>query len=369
MIVIIGLVVAIIALVVIVVALFLNVSANEAREAELREEIEITTIDDDPPEPTATPEPDREEADDEVTPETYGDTVTVTVDIHVEESAIQGDGIYLLSTDREELTVTRISTAGGDVETITVPWSGWWPWIEAFSVTDDGTFLFLALEFDIDTDEDIYLLAEYDVTTGTLTYQDVTAALHINPDDPWLASAVFDLVGNLIYSVWDDDMEELFFVLGRDGSSRGEIELGEFATFQSPARMRDGQMVLFGRDQSEERRGDSLMGIDIETASLSDELFLNDRDTRMTIWQTYSAASDSPFDLYVDMMMMGAGNIILYGLDLAAGELTPLFDWEELEIIPDWGDMVFFLADGRLAIVERQSQRDNFWADVTIFMP
>jgi len=369
-IVIVVLVVALIALIAVAVALFVNVSVAEPRDIEIKEEPPIAELDEPRIETSEDVSSSEEEGND--TSQPGGDSISLTIEEHVLASAMQGDGIYLLSGASGALTVIRVSTEDGDMQTMEIPWGEWWPWVEAFSVTDDGNFLFLFLEYDLDTGQEIYLLAEYDATTGDLTYQDVTAAMGIDPMEDWVASAIFDPAGNLIFSEWSADGDEAFFVLGRDGSFRGEVDLEGFS-FWPPVRARDGQMVMLGWGASwDDAFGNVLREIDADTVSLSEEVLFSDSDlhtdsSRLRMWSIYGAEPGAPFDLYVDVTI--EGEHILHGFDLATGELTLLFDWEELAVVPDWGDDVFFLANRRIAVLEHLNRRDNFWAELTIFMP
>jgi len=282
--------------------------------------------------------------------------VSLTIDDFVDYVTAQGDWIYYSYTERGILAVTRISADGAEEQRTEVEWKGWWPMLTAFEVTDEGHFLFLLHEFG--GEEEVYYYVKYNTNTGEVSYQNISDVFSFDVETTWVSRAIFDRAGNLFIMLFD---EEVIYVFDQNRHFHGHVDLGEFWVMNA-SRARDGQVLLHGMDDNFEW---VLKGIDLETNTLTEPIsFL---DTNRRIWNIYSAQSSAQFDLFLDLEADGVYH--LYGFNMGTGALTFLLNWDEIGILPDFSDEVFFLENGRIAVLQRHFERDRFWSELTIFTP
>jgi len=285
-----------------------------------------------------------------------GAEVRIELDTFVHNATARGDWIYVSDAERDVIVVTRMHNDGIQTELTTIEWSGWWPLISAFEVTEEGDFLFLIRKF-LD-DVEAYYYVRYHVADSMLTYQNISDPLSFDMDEVWIIDALFDSAGNLFIYLWEEDM---VYIVDSAGNFFAQIDVDGFRISHT-FRARDGRVFFMGMDPSFEW---VLKGIDLNTNALT--IPISFHESAMWIWNAYSTQIGSQFDLYVDLEEDGIYR--LHGYDIATGELTFLFNWEDTEVLPNWGDVVLFLENGRVAVVQRHSERDRFWSELIIFTP
>jgi len=279
--------------------------------------------------------------------------VRMELDSFAQNAAVRGDWIYFGYAERDQVAVTRLSDDGTQIDRTVLEWDSWWPMISVFDVTEEGDFLFLLRAFR--DDMEAYYYVKYNVAENRLIYQNISDQLSFDMTTVWITDALFDSAGNLIIHLWD---EEVLYVVDDHGNFLARIDLEAFR-FSHLFRARDGQVFLLGMDDSFEW---ALKGIDLDHSTLTAPQYIHESVT--WIWNAYSAQIGSSFDLYVDLDEHG-----FHGYDMETGELTLLFYWEDIGIITDWGDDVLMLENGRVAVIQRHSERDRLWSELIIFTP
>jgi len=283
--------------------------------------------------------------------------VRIELEAFISHATAQGDWLYFSDAERDLITVARLSSDGTQEQRTEIEWHGWWPMISAFAVTEEGDFLFLIREWN-DDDVEAYYYVTYHVAESTLTYQNISDPLSFDMDTVWITDALFDSAGNLFIYLWDEDV---VYIVDYTGNFHAQIDVDGFRISHT-FRARDGQVFFMGMDPSFEW---VLKGIDLDTNALTAPIYFH--ESAMWIWNAYSAQIGSQFDLYVDLEEDGVYK--LHGYNMATGELTFLFNWEDTEVLPDWGDSVLFLENGRVAVLQRHSERDRFWSELIVFTP
>ena len=301
------------------------------------------------------------EPPDEYIPEPPDETdtreeVRLEMEDFIDNITVQGNSIYYSHSGWDIITVVRVSADGTEEQKTEIEWDSWGPWISTFEVTSDGYFLFLLHEFE--EDGEVYYFARYNVAQSTMIYQNISDQLSIDMNTTWIHTAAFDADGNIFIHIPDEDK---IYILDRDGIYSGQIDLDDFwvaDAFQA----RDGQVILLGRDETFDL---VLKGIDLETNTLTNITTFPSH--LMWLWGAYSGHNSTRFDLYIDFEYNDIEG--LYGYNIQTGELTFLFDWEEIGILPDWDNDIVFLENGQVAVLQRHSTRNRFWAELIIFTP
>jgi len=345
-IIVIAIVVILLALIVVLALQFINVSVVDPEITEPRVETEhVPAL---PPEIEDDPEP----------PAIVDiqDEVRLTIEEFISPISVQGDGLYYSYTDWNVIAVVRVSTDGAETQRTEIEWESWGPWISAFEVTHDGYFLFLLHDFD--DDEAVYYFVRYNTSDSTLTYQNISDQLSLDMNTVWIHTAAFDTEGNVFLHMPDEDT---IYILDRNGIYRGYVDLGDFWVAEA-FQARDGQVILLGRDENFDL---ALKGINLETNLLTRVTTFD--SSLMWLWGAYSGQHSTAFDLFLDFEYGDAYG--LFGYNIATRELTFLFDWEEIEILPDWDNDIVFLEDGLVAVLQNHSTRQRFWSELIIFTP
>ena len=80
--------------------------------------------------------------------------------------------------------------------------------ISAFTVTNEGNFLFLLDEFE--EDSEVYYYVKYDVITSEVRYQNISDTFSFDIASTWIAEALFDQVGNLFVVPFEAGLTYIF---------------------------------------------------------------------------------------------------------------------------------------------------------------
>ena len=277
-------------------------------------------------------------------------------------AALLGNRIYFSYVERGaywNIVVEGVTPGGASLRQTSLPWGETWPVILGFSATQEGNFLFLILE--LHEGGETLFLAEYDTQAGTFRPRDITHLLSEASEQLWVSRVLFDSAGNLVFSAVIDG-ETALYILGRDGRLRGRVELD---LIEGGQLAKTGCGRIFSQSRGPGERGGVLTEIDMERGVQGNAFpFLNYGDWA---WEIHSAKPNAPFDLYFELEEDGVRS--LFGFRLATGERELLFTWGTEGLYPRRGDLIRFLADGRIVLFQWRDAPGEQRTDLLILPP
>ena len=309
--------------------------------------------------------------------------VVVEVEGTLGSVVIQGGWVYYCRTESGEVLVGRFNTDGTHEILVEQSWDWVWPMVIGFDVTEEGNFLFLLEDWDWDDWDDWddddwdnidlgqyrfreenrnYIYAIVNAATGNLETLDLTATLALDVGTAWMDKAFFDREGNLAVTVFKEEGMAIY-ILGRDGTLRGVIE----EDWVELARTRDGRIVSVESDWDADFQNVwSFREIDMSRGDWGETLSVLQEDG--WLWEKFSAPRDAPFDLFLDFRS-GEGAFV-YGFAIESGELTRLFNWEDVEKSywpRDWVGGI--TGDGSVVTYRWLDSGNRFWTELRIVTP